>query len=196
MNLAINIFLILALIICIPIYFVFCLTIPFFKFGKTNKGGQFKVYILNDLIHSDYVFESKLWPNIPNPSNFKYIKIGWGDKKIFLETPEWKKLKIKDLAKAFFGMNNTVLKIEFLNNIEKIKFFNIKKEQFDILKKHVYSSTNWKLVNKKSSYYQIGDFYESDLKYNCIMNCNNWINLGLRKAKISNRIWSPLTFWI
>ena len=37
---------------------------------------------------------------------------------------------------------------------------------------------------------------KSNLKYNCITNCNNWINTGLRLAKISNKIWCPLTFWL
>lgn len=44
--------------------------------------------------------------------------------------------------------------------------------------------------------HQGGVFYESGLRYNCLTNCNNWVNLGLRKAGLTNRVWAPLSFWI
>lgn len=177
-------------ILCLPffiIYFILCFTIPLIKIGKITKGNDLAIYITKDTIHADYVFEL----------NQKYTKIGWGDRKIFLETKSWNDLKLKDFLKAFWGLNPTVLRIEQLDQLPKNSIsIKINQNQLEIIKKHIQDSHNGNLIEKKENYYQLGDYYESNLKYNCINTCNNWVNQGLKKAKISNRIWCPITYWI
>lgn len=177
-------------------YIPICFIIPIIKFGKIKKGFGEEIYIIKDHIHTDYIFESSYFKNHFN-SESKYLKIGWGDRKIFLETKEWESLNYKNVLFAFFGMNTSVLRVEPIdylpNNNKKI---NLSKDQLDVLVDHVISSTNKVLIEKKEEYYQHGNYYESKLNYNCFTNCNNWVGLGLRKANISNRIWYPLSFWI
>ena len=182
------------------IYLISCLLLPLFKSGKIEKSnGRKKIFVIKDAIHSDYIFESKDWINVFKTDR-KYVLIGWGDRSIFLETQKWSDLKIKNFVKAFFGLNKTVLRVDFLEEIPKekrLKKFVANKKQFNILKKHITNSYNEQQKIKKESWHcQIGDFYESNLEYNCITNCNNWINAGLRKCGLSNRIWCPLSFWI
>ena len=181
------------------IYLIACLLLPMFKSGKIEQSnGRKKICVIKDAIHSDYVFESKDWKNLFKTDK-KYVLIGWGDRSIFLDTQKWADLKIENFVKAFFGLNKTVLRVEFLDEIPKekrLKKFTINSEQFNILKKHITNSYNKQKIKKEDWHYQIGDFYESNLKYNCITNCNNWINVGLRKCGLSNRIWCPLSFWI
>jgi|688.fasta_scaffold300772_4 uncharacterized protein (TIGR02117 family) len=189
----------LLFLIFIPLfllYLIVCFLFPIIKFGKIKKEKGSKIYICKDPIHSDYVFRTKdVLDMFLTKKN--YVKIGWGDRKIFLETQSWNKVKIQDIIGAFFGLNKTVLRVEFLDNIpEKSIEINLSKEQLEIIKNHIGNSYNKKLIKKKKEYYQIGDFYESDLKYSCINTCNNWVNQGLKKAKITNRIWCPLSFWI
>ena len=180
----------------ILIYLFFCFTLPLIRIGEIRPGKGIKAYIVKDLIHSDFVFESKLWSNMFHPKG-KYIKIGWGDRKIFLETKRWKDLKIIDLISAFFGINKTCLRIEFLESVPtNRKEIELDENQLEILKIHVNQSYNKKIINKKPEYYQNGDYYESNLNYNCITNCNNWINRGMFVAGITNRIWCPITFWL
>lgn len=179
------------------IYLFLCLFLPIIKFGKKSKvkNGK-KFYIIKDGIHSDYLFFSNSLRKIFK-TNKKYIVIGWGDRKIFLETKKWSDLKAEDFLRAFYGLNETVLRIEFLDNIpknKKIKEFETK--NFNNLVKHIKDSFVNEKIKKKRSYYQKGEFYKSNLKYNCFTNCNNWINLGLRKCYVSNRIWAPMSFWI
>jgi uncharacterized protein (TIGR02117 family) len=185
-------------IIFSPILFVYiaiCFVIPMIKMGKIQKNNGIKIFIKKDAIHSSYVFESKYWPEFD--TNEKYIIIGWGDRSIFLETKSWKELKFKNLIKAFFGLNKTALRIEFSNDLQVNKTLEINDKQLHVIKNYIKNSfdINRKII-KKENEYQYGDYYESDLSYNCINTCNNWINQGLRKAKISNRIWCPITFWI
>ena len=182
------------------IYLISCLLLPLFKSGKIEKSnGRKKIFVIKDAIHSDYVFESKDWANVFKTDK-KYVLIGWGDRSIFLETQKWSDLKIENFVKAFFGLNKTVLRVDFLEEIPKekrLKKFVANKKQFNILKKHITNSYNeQQKIKKESWHYQTGDFYESNLKYNCITNCNNWINAGLRKCGLSNRIWCPLSFWV
>lgn len=177
-------------------YLILCFIFPVFKIGKIIKGKGIKIYIFKDYIHSDYIFESILFKDVFNCKD-KFIKIGWGDRKIFLETKSWNDLKLIDFIQAFFGLNETVLRIQFLEKLpENLKEIEINKNQLEILKKHIKNSNNGRTIDKKETYFQDGDYFESELKYNCITNCNNWINYGLRLAKVSNRIWCPLTFWI
>ena len=72
-------------------YLILCFTLPLIKFGKIKKGKGIKVYIAKDLIHSDFIFLSKDVEDL-FPCDKKYIKIGWGDRKIFLETKTWNDL--------------------------------------------------------------------------------------------------------
>jgi uncharacterized protein (TIGR02117 family) len=181
------------------IYLISCLFLPLFKIGKIDKlKGRKKIFVIKDAIHSDYVFESKDWINVFKTKK-KYVSIGWGDRSIFLETQKWADLKMENFVKAFFGLNKTVLRVDFFDEIPKekrLKKFTVNKKQFNTLKKHISNSYNKQKIKKEDWHYQIGDFYESNLTYNCITNCNNWINNGLRKCGLSNRIWCPLSFWI
>jgi uncharacterized protein (TIGR02117 family) len=195
-----NIFFYFLFFLLIPLflfYLLLCLTLPLIKIGKKNKEKEeVEIYIVKDFIHSDFVFKSEDIKDIFK-SNEKYLKIGWGDRKIFLETKSWSELKVENFLKAFFGLTKTVLRAEDLKELpEKYKTLKISKKQLEILKKYIKNShTNIK-IEKKEDYYQFGSYYESKLYYNCLATCNNWTNTGMKKMKISNRIWCPISLYI
>jgi uncharacterized protein (TIGR02117 family) len=177
-------------------YLVLCLTLPLIRVGEIKKGKGIKFYISKDMIHSDYVFESSLWKSEFQPKG-KYIKIGWGDRKIFLETRCWSELRTMDFLFAFFGLNKTVLRIDFMDDLPQGSTeMEVDNLQLEILKIYVKESHSGKKIQKKPHYYQKGDFYESNLRYNCFTNCNNWVNRGLFIARATNRAWCPITFWL
>lgn len=190
-----NLLVILYLFPIILIYLILCFILPLIKIGRIEKANGIIAHIIKDAIHADFLFEADYWRDI-FPAKNKYIKIGWGDRKIFLETKSWKDLKIIDLIFAILGFNKTCLRVEFLDHVpENSTKLEMNYDQLKILKNYINQSYKNKLINKKSTYYQNGDYYESDLKYSPINNCNNWINKGLLKAKLTNRIWCPITFW-
>jgi len=127
--------------------------LPLFKSGKIEKlKGRKKIFVIKDAIHSDYVFESKDWTNIFKTDK-KYVSIGWGDRSIFLETQKWADLKIENFVKAFFGLNKTVLRVDFLDEIPKekrLKKFTANKKQFNALKKHITNSYNKQKIKKEN----------------------------------------------
>jgi len=191
---------IIIFLISMPLFLVYiflCLIIPIIKIGKKQnvKNGTI-FYVIKDHIHADYLFEANTINKLFK-TNKKYVIVGWGDRKIFLETKKWSDLLLADFLKAFYGLNKTVLRVEFTNNIpknKKIKMY--KTKNISKLFDHIKESFINKKINKKKEYNQKGKFYESSLKYNCFFNCNNWINRGLIKCGSSCRFWSPLSFWL
>lgn len=175
------------------IYIAVCLLSPLIRFGSTrNKKGK-TVHITRDLIHSDYLFSSKEFPEFSTSK--KYTKVGWGDRKIFLETRTWGELKVEDFLRAFFGLNKTVLRVDFLDEVPPgAKRVEMGIDQMEIIKFHIRRSFRGSPIERRAEDYQGGVFYESDLNYNCVTNCNNWVNKGLWLAGVTNRIWRPLSF--
>lgn len=180
----------------LAIYLLICMAAPFIRVGHKKPGKGVKFHIVRDIIHSDYLFESELWREMFPPKG-RYIKIGWGDRKIFLETKTWNNLKIEDFLTAFFGLNGTVLKVDFVDEVPReSKPMEIDERQLAVIKEHVKSSFRGKPIAKKPTHCPTGDYYESDLGYNCFTNCNNWVNYGLYLARATNRIWCPFSFWV
>jgi len=194
-----SVFFSLLILFFLPVLFAYALlalTVPLIRIGRTRSSDSLGFHISRDSIHSDYIFKSDLWSDF-FVSESKFVKIGWGDRKIFLETPTWGELKVENFIRAFCGLNETVLRLEFVDEIDAgSKPVFADEAQLSQVMDHIVSSTNWKEVRRMPWHYQKGRFYESNLKYNCVTNCNNWVNLGLRKAQISNRIWCPLSFWL
>jgi hypothetical protein len=189
---------VLILLYCSPIillYSFFCFTLPFIRIGEIKKGKGVDLFVCRDLIHSDFVFKSSLWSEVFEPKD-EYIKIGWGDRKIFLETKVWANLRAFDVMKAFVGINKTVLRVEFLDSVpENCVKMEIDDCQLEVIKIHVNQSFSGKLIKKQSWHCESGDFYESKLRYNCITNCNNWVNRALFVCRATNRIWCPLSLY-
>jgi hypothetical protein len=191
-----NLILFLYLSPLILAYLAICFTVSFVRVGEEMPGKGVKFYIAKDLIHSDYLFESQMWEEMFEPKG-RYIKIGWGDRRIFLETKTWADLNATGFLTAFFGLNKTVLRVEFLENVpNNSKPMEIDEMQLAVIKEHVKSSFKGKPIEKKPTHCQTGCYYESDLKYNCFTNCNNWVNYGLYLGRATNRIWCPFSFWV
>jgi len=182
------------------VYVALCAFLPFFCRDRNNilkeqESKDNKIFIVKDSIHSDFVFHSSDWNSIFITEK-KYIMIGWGDRGIFLETKTWPELKLDNVMRAFFGLNDSVIRIKFLDRLpECYQTSKIDKRQFEYLKNYIMSSfLDFQEIKKEDDYCEDGCYYRSKLKYNCINTCNNWVNTGLYKAKLTTRTWAPLSF--
>lgn len=186
----------LIFLICLPLfffYFLLCLLSPLIRFGRVRKGKGVVIHVVGDLVHSDYLFPSDAFPEFATDK--RYVKVGWGDRRIFLETRTWGELRLENFLRAFFGLNSTVLRVDYLDEVpDGAKKIEMGWDQLETLKSYVRGSFSGSPIERRSEDYQGGVFYESSLRYNCITNCNNWINRGLRLARWTNRVWMPLSF--
>lgn len=152
------------------------------------------MHVVGDLIHSDYLFEASDMPEFGASEG--YVKVGWGDRRIFLETRTWGELRTIDFLRAFFGLNPTVLRVEFLEGVPLgARRVEMGRDQLEVLKAHVRASFRGSPIERRPCDYQGGVFYESGLGYNCVTNCNNWVGRGLRLAGVTNGLWTPLSLW-
>ena len=187
----------LLFLLCIPLfflYFLLCLLSPRLRFGSVRRGRGSFVYVVGDLVHSDYLFRFDEFPEFGADGG--WVKVGWGDRRIFLETQTWGELRVEDFLRAFFGLNPTVLRVDFLEGFpvgaDRVE---MGRDQMEVLKAYVRGSFFGSPIERRPSDYQGGVFYRSALGYNCVTNCNNWVNRGLWLAGASNRVWAPLSFW-
>lgn len=179
------------------IYLIICFTVPIIVVKRTKKKyPEREIFIKKDLIHADYVFYSRVWSDY-FPTDKKYTIIGWGDKSIFLETDSWRNLKFENFLKAFFGLNKTVLRVLHVDELPKnARRITLSNHQLNKISQHILFSFDLIPIQKQPNHYQVGDYYESNLNYNCMNTCNQWVNKGLYKADLTGRIWSPISFWI
>jgi hypothetical protein len=187
----------LLFLLCLPLfllYLLLALLSPLVRFGRVKKGEGGTVWIVGDVVHSDYLFRSEDFPEFGAEGG--YVKVGWGDRRIFLETRTWGDLRLGDFLRAFFGLNPTVLRVESLEAVpEGARGLGMSPEQLEAVRAHVMGSFFGPPIERRPEDYQGGVFYESGLRYNCVTNCNNWVNLGLYRAGATNRLWRPLSFW-
>jgi uncharacterized protein (TIGR02117 family) len=178
-------------------YLLLCALSPLLvRLKSKKKSDEEEIYIAKDPVHSDYIFRADQISSIFKTKS-KFLKVGWGDRKIFLETKNWSSLKLEDFLRAFLGMNQSVLRVEQMNSLpDKLKTIRLSSKQLSGVLQHVESSFYGEPIEKLAGYYEKGDYYKSKLNYNCITNCNNWVNRGLFNVGATNKIWCPLSFLV
>jgi uncharacterized protein (TIGR02117 family) len=186
------------------LYFLFAFLlsiIPINSWKQTTEPKTETIYLLTNGIHLDFIFESAdleaFHTVLEIEAKHKYIAIGWGDKGFYLNTKTWGDLEYETLINALFLKSQAAIHLtryQRLNN-ETVKIA-LTKTQLDIIINHAISSfeknaTNEFLKIPDAAYFNNDNFYKAKGSYNCIKTCNEWVNIGLKKAKVKTAIWSP-----
>ena len=143
--------------------------------------------------HIDEAFRSQL--KVPPEINF--VSFGWGDKEFYLNTPEWRDLKMKTALKALFVKSETALHVtNYRVQGDSWKAVAVCPPQIESLNNFIRNSfevnNDSELLEIQGAGYGKNDkFYEAVGGYTCIYTCNNWVNEGLKKSKIKTSLWSP-----
>lgn len=160
-------------------------------------------------VHTDIVLPTETnyinWENLfpfentlGKRTNFKYIAIGWGDKGFYLNTPEWKDLKISTALVAATGIGETALHVTYYNNIkldELTKQIEISENQYLALIKYIENSIAYgsnhkpQLIETTAQYGQNDAFYEANNSYSIFFTCNTWANDALKTSGIKASKW-------
>ena len=195
---------IVALVIIISGYLLIALILSVISTNpeKLNCAKDQQIFISSNGVHLDIILLKEdlneiLLQELQISKNVKYVSIGWGDKGFYLETPTWSDLKFTTAAKAMFLNSETAMHI---TNYQRVYDDWVKvslcDEQLEILSSYIIASfernQEGKIVEIKNAGYTPYDkFYEAKGSYSCIQTCNNWVNDGLKAAKIETSIWSP-----
>jgi len=177
----------------IGIYFLiaFCCSRITINANPTNSK-EFAIYIMTNGVHTDIVVpavtEQINWTKVISyqhtleaDSTYQYLAMGWGDKKFYLETPEFSDLKLSNGLRAISGLSTSAIHTTYYKNIREdancVKIM-ISKTQYQQLIRYILNSFKkneaGRLIRVKSNiHYDIGDaFYEAKGSYSIFKTCN------------------------
>lgn len=132
-------------------------------------------------------------------SSYHYLAMGWGDKKFYLETPEFSDLKLSNALRAISGLSTSAMHTTYYKNIREnencIKIM-ISKTQYQHLVRYILNSfkkdDSGQLIAVQSNvHYDIGDaFYEAKGSYSIFKTCNTWANAALKSCGQRSCLWT------
>ncbi len=137
-------------------------------------------------------------------STYRYIGFGWGDRRFYMETPEWTDLTPKVAITAALWPTRTAMHVEYIRArlvpTKRQRPLLVSPEQYQQLITYIDESFVQQHGNylhiSGSGYSQRDTFYEAHGKFYILKNCNNWVNQGLKRMGVKTAVWAPLPFSI
>lgn len=169
--------------------------------GETNPSGEVTLYVCSNGVHTDVCLPTKSvsydWEtfvprnHFPENDYFEYIRIGWGDKGFFMDTPTWGDLTFSTAFSAAFLPSETAMHVAYVkrptmsaNSVE----VTISKASYLKLIKYIQLSFNLKHSKPDliygEGYSKNDNFYEANGSYHLFRTCNTWTNAALKTANI------------
>lgn len=182
-----------------------------------KEAKEVTIYVSTNGAHTDIVMPRNMnlpnsivsfnWNNLVNDSLFgdvdstyKYVAVGWGDKGFYLNTPEWKDLKVSTALKAAFGLGGTAMHVTYYRHMEangeSTKEIKISALDYQNLIAEITQSFDLqdgipKLI-PHPNYGSHDNYFEAKGRYSLLKTCNVWTGNTLHKANITVGLWTPL----
>ncbi|TBO44992.1 TIGR02117 family protein [Pedobacter kyonggii] len=201
----------IAFIALIGLYFLiaFCCSRITVNVNPSN-AKEVTIYIMTNGLHTDIIVpavntemnwtkEISYKNTLEADSTYQFLAFGWGDKKFYLETPEFSDLKLSNGLRAISGLSTSAMHTTYYKNIledASCKKIIISKAQYRQLIDYVLNSFKkdeaGHLIKVKSNiHYDIGDaFYEAKGSYSIFKTCNTWANAALKACGQRSCLWT------
>jgi len=200
-----------AFIALIGLYFLiaFCCSRITINANPSN-AKEIAIYIMTNGVHTDIIVpavsakmnwtkEISYQNTLEADSTYQYLAMGWGDKKFYLETPEFSDLKLSNGLRAISGLSTSAMHTTYYKNIREdtnCRKIMISKMQYEQLIDYILNSfkkdeTGHLIKVKSSIHYDIGDaFYEAKGSYSIFKTCNTWANAALKACGQKSCLWT------
>lgn len=175
-----------------------------------------EIFVTSNGIHTDLILPVKTdmidWRDkIPlhhfsgADSTHESIAFGWGDRKFYMETPEWSDLTLKVALSAIFWPTPSAMHVEYiptkLNPAKHQRPVQLTADQYKQLVSYIKGSFQTDnddefMLIPDAGYTSEDNFYEAKEKFFFPKNCNNWVNSGLKAAGVKTALWAPFPFAI
>ena len=201
----------IAFIALIGLYFLiaFCCSRITINANPSN-AKEIAIYIMTNGVHTDIIVpavsaemnwtkEISYQNTLEADSTYQYLAMGWGDKKFYLETPEFSDLKLSNGLRAISGLSTSAMHTTYYKNIQEdtsCRKIMISKMQYEQLIDYILNSfkkdeTGHLIKVKSSVHYDIGDaFYEAKGSYSIFKTCNTWANAALKACGQKSCLWT------
>ena len=165
------------------------------------------IFISTNGVHLDIIiprkFLAKKWQqDLEIPELAKYMSFGWGDKAFYTTTPTWSDLKLRTAIRAIFLNTKPALRATaFYRRYDSWNKLNLDEVQLELLLNYIEQSFERNQENslveiEVPGYTAYDKFYEATGNFNGIQTCNNWVNKGLKEAKVKTSVWSPFDYGV
>lgn len=167
------------------------------------------IWLLSNGAHTDIVMPVKNdffdWQTIVSQQDTRgkgesrYIALGWGCRKFYLETPTWADLKFNTAFQAVTGQGGTLMHATFYDQIpadEQAVSIALSTAQYKklvalITQTFVLQEGKGVLVPTDAVYGDTDAFYEAHGHYQLFFTCNSWTNKMLKNSGIRSCVWTP-----
>ncbi len=161
-----------------------------------------EIFVASNGVHLDLIVPRQHLPGeladeLELPNWVNYIAFGWGDKEFYINTPTWSDLEFYTTFKALFLDSESAIHITWISQKyprwTAVPMCDI---QLQLLIDYLDQTFKKGPVNnileiEASGYSAYDKFYEAKGNFSFVQTCNNWVNEGLKAAKVKTSIWSP-----
>ncbi|WP_162051831.1 TIGR02117 family protein [Pontibacter pamirensis] len=181
--------------------------------AQVPPAAPVEIYVTSNGVHTDIVVPVATptidWRNkIPlhhfenADSSYQYLAFGWGDRRFYMETPEWDDLTPGVALRATLWPTPSAMHVKYIVS----RLTPTKRQQPVLLSAAHYRQLvdyiDASFQQESGQYIHITDsgytgqdtFYEAHGKFYILKNCNNWVNQGLKAAGVEAALWAPLPF--
>ncbi len=137
-----------------------------------------------------------------NPAAYRYLKLGWGDRAFYMNTPTWGEFQLANALRALFAPNNAAaLYVQGYGDVPQepgVEVKCIRLSQADYLNLVAFLQASFQPAAGHPQWLQAGyeptsSFYAATGHYSILRTCNSWAAEGLESAKVNTPLWSGLT---
>jgi uncharacterized protein (TIGR02117 family) len=180
------------------------------SFAQAEKG--ITVFVIDNGVHTDLVLPAKTntidWrrhlplKDYPGAdSTFSHFAFGWGNRRFYMETPEWNDLNLDVALSAALGIGKSAMHVYDLPKApkpgKKEIQLHLSPEQYAKLVEYIFNTfqrdENGRfLLIKSKGYTSTDNFYEANGRFSLLKTCNGWTNTALKKAGVETVLWAPL----
>ena len=194
----------LALLAVVLLYVGFAIVLSLVPTRPEPVSGirAHQVYISSNGVHTDFILPAAVVPEellnqIGYLADYPFIAFGWGDKGFYLDTPTWADLKASTAIRAMFLPSPTAMHVTGYR-LKGRKWAPVDLTAGQLATLNAYIATGFQRDEAghlhridAPGYGDDDEFFEAEGFYNAVYTCNNWINEGLKAAKVRTAVWAP-----
>lgn len=177
---------------------------------RAAAARDITVFLLDNGVHTDLalplsnaVFD---WTTVIDPADARqlyfpldYVAFGWGDRAFYLETPQWRDMKVATAFKAVAGLGDTVIHVTFLPPLQATPnsvAIDVSADEYRALAASIVASLQTDSTGRAQvivgrAYGDNDAFYAAHGSYSLFNTCNSWTNHRLKAAGLKHVFWTP-----
>jgi uncharacterized protein (TIGR02117 family) len=196
------------------------LTVGYFTPRRWNtsqancQNKPYRIYVAGDATHVNLIVPVQNsaydWRSFLNPQqigrdlqdDYRYLQMGWGDRKWYIGTPSWDQMNYSDIVRVLFSPGNrSVMHLQgFLTlpsdpnvtlrcvGVDRSEYFNFVK----FVKASFQHDANGKPIHLKFGTADNSGFYEATGYYSVLKTCNTWSAEALDSVHVPTPLWSAI----